>query len=253
MAIPTYQAINTSSAGAADNTVAWPTHQSGDFALLCVETANEAVTLSTTGGFTQITGSPQSDTSSSATRLTVFSCLATSSSMTSPVIQNPGNHSYAVIITFRGVNQSTPINISAGNSGIGGGSTSNCTTVTTTVNDCLIALLTARGRDSTDMQSTSASNANLANITQRNNAGTTNGNGGGIVIYTADFATAGATGTSTINYSASPLSYGAITVAIAPAASGPANVKTVDGLAIASVKTVDDLAIASVKTINGLN
>ena len=34
---------------------------------------------------------------------------------------------------------------------------------------------------------------------------------------------------------------------------GPANVKTVDGLAIASVKTVNGLAIASVKTINGLN
>lgn len=33
---------------------------------------------------------------------------------------------------------------------------------------------------------------------------------------------------------------------------GPANVKTVDGLALASVKTVDGLAIASVKTINGL-
>lgn len=34
--------------------------------------------------------------------------------------------------------------------------------------------------------------------------------------------------------------------------SGPANVKTVDGLAKASVKTVDGLAIASVKTIDGL-
>ena len=35
-------------------------------------------------------------------------------------------------------------------------------------------------------------------------------------------------------------------------AAGPANVKTVNGLAIASVKTVNGLAIASVKTINGL-
>lgn len=33
---------------------------------------------------------------------------------------------------------------------------------------------------------------------------------------------------------------------------GPANVKTVDGLAIASVKTMNGLAIASVKTVNGL-
>lgn len=35
--------------------------------------------------------------------------------------------------------------------------------------------------------------------------------------------------------------------------SGPASVKTVDGLAKASVKTMNGLAIASIKTINGLN
>lgn len=38
-----------------------------------------------------------------------------------------------------------------------------------------------------------------------------------------------------------------------PGQFGPANVKTIDGLATASVKTVDGLAIANVKTINGLN
>ena len=36
------------------------------------------------------------------------------------------------------------------------------------------------------------------------------------------------------------------------AAGGPAGLKTVDGLAVASIKTVDGLAIASVKTYNGL-
>lgn len=46
---------------------------------------------------------------------------------------------------------------------------------------------------------------------------------------------------------------GAIMVSFAPPASGPANVKTWDGLALASVKTIDGLAIASVKTIDGLN
>ncbi|MEQ1646118.1 MAG: hypothetical protein ABL959_21885 [Pyrinomonadaceae bacterium] len=37
-----------------------------------------------------------------------------------------------------------------------------------------------------------------------------------------------------------------------PLASGPANLKTVNGLAKASVKTIDGVAIASVKTVNGL-
>lgn len=36
-------------------------------------------------------------------------------------------------------------------------------------------------------------------------------------------------------------------------AAGPTNVKTWDGLALASVKTINGLAIASVKTVNGLN
>jgi hypothetical protein len=39
----------------------------------------------------------------------------------------------------------------------------------------------------------------------------------------------------------------------ATGSSGPANVKTVQGLAIASVKTAQGLAIASVKTVQGLN
>ena len=46
--------------------------------------------------------------------------------------------------------------------------------------------------------------------------------------------------------------YGAAVEILAPV-SGPANVKTWDGLAIASVKVVNGLAIGSTKTINGLN
>lgn len=41
-------------------------------------------------------------------------------------------------------------------------------------------------------------------------------------------------------------------LAISPAAAGPANVKTEDGLAFASTKTVMGLAVASIKTIDGL-
>lgn len=41
-------------------------------------------------------------------------------------------------------------------------------------------------------------------------------------------------------------------IGVSPALSGPANVKTIGGLALASVKTVGGLAIADVKTIGGL-
>lgn len=62
-----------------------------------------------------------------------------------------------------------------------------------------------------------------------------------------------ATSTVTWESAVSAWSVGAVIVDIQQVSAGPANVKTVDGLAIANVKTVDGLAIASVKTIDGLN
>ncbi|MBP9715204.1 MAG: hypothetical protein KBD52_01820 [Candidatus Pacebacteria bacterium] len=44
-----------------------------------------------------------------------------------------------------------------------------------------------------------------------------------------------------------------ITIYYTAGASGPANVKTFNGLATTSIKTINGVAIASVKTINGLN
>jgi hypothetical protein len=59
-----------------------------------------------------------------------------------------------------------------------------------------------------------------------------------------------------IKYNASAgtmsLDYVSINVYYTAAASGPAGVKTVNGVAIASVKTINGVAIASVKTLNGV-
>lgn len=50
----------------------------------------------------------------------------------------------------------------------------------------------------------------------------------------------------------SPGPFSGVLISFAPSASGPANMKTWDGLATASVKTMGGLAIGSVKTWNGL-
>lgn len=56
-----------------------------------------------------------------------------------------------------------------------------------------------------------------------------------------------------VNLTAGTTKWYGVMASFAPvAASGPANVKTINGLAIASVKTKNGLAIASVKTANGL-
>lgn len=63
---------------------------------------------------------------------------------------------------------------------------------------------------------------------------------------------AGSNSSSVTNSGAGAESVSMIGISIAPVPVGPANVKTVNGLAVASVKTVNGLAIASVKSINGL-
>ena len=73
--VPTYQAAGSAVSGTGAITPTWPTHQSGDVALIVIESANQAITLSTPAGFAAVTNSPQGTGtagSTSATRLTVF-------------------------------------------------------------------------------------------------------------------------------------------------------------------------------------
>jgi len=74
-----------------------------------------------------------------------------------------------------------------------------------------------------------------------------------IMIADTNGAVSAGSYTGTFNNSGGGGRWGLCMASFAPAAaSGPANVKTVNDLALASVKTVNDLAIASVKTIKGL-
>lgn len=59
-------------------------------------------------------------------------------------------------------------------------------------------------------------------------------------------------GSASLTCTASSGTVAGILASFKPAVTGPTNVKTVNGLAIASVKTFNGLAIASVKSINGL-
>lgn len=76
----------------------------------------------------------------------------------------------------------------------------------------------------------------------------------GLYFNTADSNGTVGTGSQSLEWTWSgSLEYAAGVISIAAPVTGPANVKTVDGLAIASVKTVNGLAIGSVKTVNGLS
>jgi len=202
LAAPQFQAAGAENSGTGSVTVNWPAHAAGDVALLFVETTGgEVATLSTAAGFVQVAGSPQ-DTGAGAdsTRLTVFWARATSSSMASPIIADPGNHVYARILTYRGV-------ISAGNPWdvTGGGIKSTPSTVvtvtgvTTTVTDTLIVQAVAHGRDSNNPHFSGQANANLLNLTERGDSGSNAGNGGGFAVWDGVKVSAGATGNTTAN------------------------------------------------------
>ena len=101
-AAPSFQATGTAVRGTTSVSPAWPAHQTGDIALLFVETAGgQAPTVS--ADFVQV-GAYSTGSGTSGARLTVFWARAMSSAMTAPTISLPGgNHLYAQILTYRGV------------------------------------------------------------------------------------------------------------------------------------------------------
>jgi len=217
LAAPKYQAAGTSVSGTGNITVAWPTHQTGDVALLFIESCGgQAANLGTPAGFAAVTNSPQSTgTTTNGTRITVYWCRATSSSMASPVVTDPGDHVYGRILTFRGVVASgNPWDVTAGGVKATASTTTTFGTVTTGAASELIVLAASRDNDSTSAAWSSWTNANLTSITERSDGGTTSGNGGGIGVATGIKVAAGAIGSSTATVTSSK--DGHMTIALKP-------------------------------------
>lgn len=206
MALPAYQDKGTAQEGTGDITVPWPTHAVGDVALLFVEsTGGNTAVLGTANGFVEITGSPVSTgTGTSGTRLTVFWCRATSTSMSSPVVTDPGNHAYGVIITYRNcVESGNPVHQQAEGVNASAGTSVTFPSVTTTQKNCLILLAVTSDVDSASAFCSVPSNANLSSITERQDAGTALGNGGALAVFDGGLVTAGSTGTSSATVTSS--------------------------------------------------
>ena len=205
-AAPLFQAAGTAVSGAGAVTVAWPAHAIGDVALLFVEsTGGQPVTLSTPSGFVAVANSPQATgTTTNGTQITVFWARATSTTMASAVVADPGDHVYARIITYRGVETTgNPWDVTGGGVKAAASTSVTVTGVTTTVADTLIVQAVARDNDSAAAAFSAETNANLAGIAERSDAGTTSGNGGGIAVWDGTFAAAGATGNTTATVTSS--------------------------------------------------
>lgn len=198
MASPAFQAVGTAANGIGAVSPAWPTHATDDVALLFVESCGgEPVTLSTPAGFTAISNSPvATGTGTAGTQLSVFWCRATSSSMSAPTVADPGDHVYAVIVTYRNCAKGvTPIDVTATGTNAANSTSITFPSLTTSHDDELIVYAGTKDLDSAAAFMSAEANTNLTGVTERFDAGTTSGNGGGIGIWTGLKATAGSTGT----------------------------------------------------------
>lgn len=218
-AAPAFQAAGTAVGGRGNVSPAWPAHAIDDVALLFVESAGgEAATLSVPAGFAEVLNSPQATgTGTAGTRITVFWARATSTSMATPTVLDPGDHAYAQIITYRGVvNTGDPWDVTGGGVKATASTSVTVTGVTTTVADTLIVQAVARDNDNAAAAFSAQTNANLTNITEQSDAGTNQGGGGGFAVWDGVKATAGATGDTTATVTSSINAF--LTIALKPPA-----------------------------------
>lgn len=219
---PAFKAAGTAVANDTGTTaVVWPTHAENDIAILIVTTSNEAISFSTAAGFAEIANSPQSfgtGGGASSIRTGIYWCRATSSSMTNPVLNDPGDHVCAQILLFSGcITSGNPVDISAGDNS--GASTAVTVPGATTTTDK--TLVVAVGGDTRAVNSTAQysgwTNASLVSITEI--ADFHSGKGSGFGAACGVKTTAGAYNATTATL-AGNVQQGRISFALKPAAGG---------------------------------
>lgn len=214
--IPTYVGAGTAASGASTITPTLPgSLQTNDILLMFVETADQAVTVSNQNGltWTQVTNSPQS--AALTTRLTVF-WARYDGSAGNPTLSDSGNHGLAIIHAFRGVIATgDPWDVTSGNAEAVLDTSLSATGATTTSTNTLVVIAAAIDDDSDSFGAT-WTNANLANIAERSDSGTTQGNDGRLGVVTGEKATAGAYGATT-NTLTSASTKAMMTIALKPA------------------------------------
>jgi hypothetical protein len=203
MAVPVVQAVGAGTGATGDITVTLPSHATNDILLLFVESAGGQPVTAPTGGWAAVTNSPQATgVGTAGTQLSVFWLRATSGSTTNPLVLDAGNHTYGTALAIRGCpTNGTPWELTAGSVKGTGSTATSIAGVTTTSPDVLALYATTRDNDAGGAHWSSEANANLTSLTEQFDEGTTQGNGGGIAIWTGVLATPGPTGTLTATVS----------------------------------------------------
>ena len=195
MAIPAFRALGAFASGPTSCTPGLPAgHTTDDILVLIVECA-AAETPNTPAEWTSL----GSATSGTDVKLTVF-IKRHDGSETAPTVDGTSNHVHAWIGAYSGVeNTGSPWLL--GSFTAQATSTVTYTGLTTEFADALVLLLTAIGDNANDPENLSGyTNANLSDLTDRDDEAETTGTGGGLGFADGGKASAGATGNSTCTH-----------------------------------------------------
>lgn len=174
-------------------------HAADDY-LLCIahSAGGEAIALGTANGFSELSNSPSSTgATTSGVRLGIFGQLADSSAESGPVITDPGNHCGALVLVIRHVDGAPTVDVTANNQKASASTSFSISGATTTAANALCIPISGRDTDSAAAAYSGVTNADLSSLAEIFDAGTTQGNGGGLGIFGGIKASAGAVGATT--------------------------------------------------------
>lgn len=217
MAIPTVAGVGATNSGTGATTFTLPAHVVDDILILFCE-SGETGGLTAPSGWAHITNSPRAQ-GTNVTCNSVFWRRAISGSETNPQVPAPANHLDGFAIAFRGVvNNGDPFDFAPVGNGGAAQTSVSATGGTTNGTDRLVVVAVVGNLDVATDQFSAPSNASLANLTTQQEFWTTDGNGGGVAVFTGEKATAGATGTTTATMAS--MTYSALTFALVPDTTG---------------------------------
>ena len=207
--------------GTTSATAAVPTnYRPGDLLIIMVHTPNNAVT--TPSGWNLLAPSPVSTGTANTAlgvRLTVFWKLATASQASVAVAVTSGTCTCVQMTCWRGVDVTTPFDVTPTSKVQATTSTAlSCPTITTTTDGSMIINAIALDRDAVATTTMgTATNASLASVTEGHDQTVSTGTGGGIGFEYGIKTTAGAVNATTATITTCAHAY--LTIALRPAVS----------------------------------
>lgn len=224
MALPTYVGEGTVDAGTTGITPGLPAGiQADDILLLWIESqAGQAATLTNpNGGTWTLVAEPDTGGGAAGTRLSCF-WSRYNGTQGAPTVGDTGDHTFGYIEAYRGcVATGTPYEGLVSGFEATADTSLEVTGSTTLGADRLVIVGAARENDNFNAHYSGWTNADLANLTERSDRGTQQGNGGGLATVTGEKAAAGSYGTTTATVANSVVDAFA-TFALIPADAGAA-------------------------------